>query len=222
VRPRDPLLLCLLRALLTSVADLLGPPCCASCDERLRRSAVFCAPCARTVARADPAGAEREPPALAFAAFGGAVAVALRRLKYEDRPDLARPLGELLRLLARERGVAAEVVVPVPLHPRRLVERGYNQAALLAWPVAAELGARFCAGALHRVRHTPQQALLDRAARLTNLDRAFEVKAPGALRGRRVLLVDDVATTGSTLAACRAEVLKAGALSVEAMVVARA
>jgi ComF family protein len=158
---------------------------------------------------------------VAFALYGGPVAVALRRLKYGDRPDLAGPLGHLLRRAARDARLCADLVVPVPLHPARLAERGYNQAALLGAAAASELGAPLAATALRRTRHTPQQARLDRARRLENVARAFQVRDPGRVRGRRVVLVDDVTTTGATLAACAEALRAAGAASVQALVVAR-
>jgi ComF family protein len=204
----------LLRALGALLADLLAPPACAACDARLRRRAVFCSACAHAVA---PAG---RSPIIAFAAYGGSVAAALRRLKYADRPDLAGPLGHLARHAARAARVRADLVIPVPLHPARLAERGYNQAALLGAEVARELSVPMAARALARTRHTPQQARLDRAARLHNVTGAFRVRAE--VRGKRILLVDDVCTTGATLAACTEALREAGALEVTSIVVARA
>lgn len=217
------LALALVRMLLAAVKGALAPPACAACDARVRARVVFCPACAATIV---PPPSARAAPCLddllAAGAFGGALAVALRRLKYQDRPDLAAPLGHLARGAARRAGLSADLVVPVPLHPRRLVERGYNQAALLAAEVAIELSAPLSARALVRRRHTPQQAHLDREARLRNMREAFHVRRPGAIRGLRVVLVDDVATTGSTLTACAEALLAAGAASVTAIVVARA
>jgi ComF family protein len=207
----------LLRALAAWLGDALAPPSCAACDARLARAAVLCPACARAVL---PAG---EPdPVVAFALFGGPIASALRRLKYGGRPDLARPLGHLVRRAARDAELAAGVVVPVPLHPARLAERGYNQAALLAAEAARELDVPLAARALRRTRNTPQQARLDRAHRLANVAGAFTVRDARAVRDKRVVLVDDVATTGATLAACTAALEAAGALSVIPLVVARA
>jgi ComF family protein len=207
-------------AVLSRLLDALAPPACAACDARLDRSAVLCAPCAEAVLPAAPASVGI--PVVAFALFGGSIAAALRRFKYDDRSDLARPLGHLLRRAARDARLSADLVVPVPLHPRRLAERGYNQAALLAAVVAHELGAPLAARALTRTRHTPRQARLDRANRLANVAGAFQVRTPAHVRGRRVVLVDDVATTGATLVACADALRRAGAASVTALVVARA
>ncbi|AUX25946.1 competence protein ComF [Sorangium cellulosum] len=221
-----------LRALAAAAARALSPPACAGCDAFLAEAAVFCAGCARTVAPWRPARAGCLPRGaigsssaadaalVAFAPFAGALADGIRRFKYGDRPDLARPLGRLLLCAAREAGVGADVVVPVPLHPRRLAERGYNQAALLAAHIAGGLGAKLAPRALCRVRSTAQQAQLPRELRLQNVAGAFRVRAPERVRGRRIALVDDVATTGATLAACHDALLGAGVASVTCLVLA--
>lgn len=228
-----------LRAALLLILDVLSPPTCAACDARVSRRAVFCAGCALTVLpleddRERPASASARrsdrragplPPAIrviAFAAFGGAVAIALRRLKFTSRPDLGRPLGDLARCAVRRVDLRADLVVPVPLHPRRLAERGYNQAALIARAVAEELRVPLAARALARIRSTARQATLDREARFENVREAFRVRDAAAVRGRRVVLVDDVLTTGATMDACTLALRDAGAASVTAVVVARA
>jgi ComF family protein len=209
------------------VGEALSPAGCASCDAPIPFRSVFCAECAGSIVR-DPAlgVGERSCPAglekaVAFCLFGGAVAAALRRLKYEERPDLARPLGHLLRRAARDADLGADVVIPVPLHPRRLADRGFNQAALLAAEVAQELQIPLVTRALARGRDTAQQAMLDRAGRLENLTGAFSTVNAARIRGRRVVLIDDVMTTGATLTACAEALLGAGAGSVAGLVVAR-
>jgi ComF family protein len=195
--------------------EALAPSRCAACDARVRWLTAFCAPCALT---AEP-GHEGSGGALVYA---GAVAAAIVRMKYGARPDLARPLGDLLwrSFEARAAPWRGGVVVPVPLHPARLAERGFNQSALLARRVVRRLDARFAPRGLARTRDTPRQAALDRAARATNLAGAFRVPDPAVVREQRVLLVDDVATTGATLAACTLALLDAGAASVGRAVVA--
>jgi ComF family protein len=211
----------LLRAVATWLADLLAPPACAACDARLRRRAVLCAACAQAVVPAAPLeAASGVPPVVAFALYGGPIAAALRRLKYGSRPELGGVLSHLARQAVRDAGLEADVVVPVPLHPVRLAERGYNQAALLGAGVAEEVGARMEARGLARTRHTPQQARLARGARLENVTGAFRVRVD--VGGKRVVLVDDVCTTGATLAACAEVLREAGAKEVVAVVVARA
>ncbi|MGD0524857.1 MAG: ComF family protein [Polyangiaceae bacterium] len=199
------------------LASVLAPPRCAACDASVARVAVFCASCAATVEAAPPG------PVAAAYVYGGAIADAIVRMKYSSRPDLARPLGDLLwrALAARDVSLRDALVVPVPLHPSRLAERGYNQSALLARRVAHHLRAPFAPLALARARDTPKQANLDREARLANVAGAFRVRQPARVRGRAVLVVDDVCTTGATLHACSSALRAAGAGAVEAVVLAR-
>jgi ComF family protein len=206
--------------MLDLIAAFLAPPRCAACDSPVARLAVFCAPCASTVQRADDAA----DGAIAAFVYGGAIADAITRFKYGTRPDLARPLGDLLwRAVAARAGLLRGcVVVPVPLHPVRLAERGFNQSALLARPVSRRLGAPFLPLALARVRDTPRQASLGREDRLGNVRGALAVRQPKGLRGRPILLVDDVRTTGATLAACTEAALEVGAGPVTTAVLARA
>ena len=190
----------------------LAPPCCSACDESVPLLTAFCPVCASTVQRAALHG----PHETAGFVYGGAVARAIGRLKYERRPDLARPLADLLwRAIEPCRaGLSGHVVVPVPLHASRLAERGFNQSALVARPLARRLGAPFWARALVRAKDTARQANLDREARDANVARAFVVPDPQRMRGRSVLLVDDVRTTGATLNACAAVLRAAGAAKV--------
>lgn len=149
--------------------------------------------------------------------YGGAVATAINKLKHRDRPDLARPLGDLVR--RRWRTASAPWVVPVPLHPLRLAERGYNQSALLARAMAKGGSAKVRFDVLRRRLPTASQQGLSASARRRNVADAFELTAD--VRGRRVVLVDDVCTTGATLAACAQVMFDGGAAEVGAQVVAR-
>ena len=210
------------------MGDLVAPSRCAACDSVVRRLIAFCPACAATVERvtleADTEdGLDADAPIATFA-YGGALAVAIARMKYERRPELARPLGHLFAsaLATRVTTLEGVLVVPVPLHPLRLAERGFNQSALLARHVCARLGGDFSPRALVRVRATERQASLDRAGRLRNVEDAFLTRRPERVEGRRVLLVDDVTTTGATLRACAQALGNAGALEVGSAVVARA
>jgi len=207
-----------LALLLEAAGALLAPPRCAACDDAVAVHAVFCPGCAATVIDAG-----QEPACSAVFLYGGAIATAIGRFKYEGRIDLARPLAEVLkRLLPALRAFGPDLVVPVPLHAARLVERGYNQSALLAAPLATALAVAYAPRAVVRARATPQQAALARPDRLRNLQSAFGARDPDVLYEKRVLLVDDVRTTGATLAACAEAVYRAGARGVHAAVLARA
>lgn len=204
--------------LLGLLGELVSPTRCAACDLRVPRRATFCPSCAVTV---EPAEAwSRKGGCLAAFEYGGAMATAIARLKYEDRPDLASRFAPSLLATARPLRGAVDLVVPVPLHPRRLASRGYNQSALLATPVARDLAVRLSPRGLVRLRDTPRQTALDRATRLANVHRAFRARDP-SVSGSRVLLVDDVRTTGATLEDCAAALHEAGARQVLALVLAR-
>jgi ComF family protein len=192
------------------VPSLLAPNRCAACDAPVRAGVVFCAPCAGSVERSHETGAPF--------VYGGALAKAITRFKYGPVPELGRPLGALLAGEALARGLGrARVVVPVPLHTSRLFERGFNQAALLAAPVARVLGLPLRARALVRTRPTASQAELDRSGRLRNVAGAFRARRP---LPQAVLLVDDVRTTGATQNACADALRAAGCPRVDWLVLA--
>ncbi|MDP1789561.1 MAG: double zinc ribbon domain-containing protein [Methylibium sp.] len=149
----------------------------------------------------------------------------LNALKFHDAIDLAAPLAQRLALALRRRTSSppVDLLLPVPLAAARLCERGYNQAALLGRQLAQQLGLHTEPQWLLRTSDTPHQTALPRAARLTNLRRAFSVEplALAALRDRHVALVDDVMTTGATAGELARVLHAAGAASVQVWVVAR-
>ncbi|MDB5212146.1 MAG: Competence protein phosphoribosyltransferase domain protein [Myxococcaceae bacterium] len=195
------------------VGELVAPTRCAACEELVAPRLLFCAACAPSVMSAG-----MQPVAQhAVFEYGGAVATAIVRFKYAGRSDLSARFADVM---AAHDVAGVDLVVPVPLHPQRLVERGFDQAALLAMPVARRRGIRCAPRALIRTRPTPPQASLDRAARSANVADAFECVMPSSVRGRSVLLVDDVRTTGATLGACMSELRRAGAREVRTLVLA--
>jgi ComF family protein len=188
--------------ILDGFLSLVAPPRCAGCDEPSDTTVVFCASCAALVDRIADPGAVFE--------YGGPVADAIQRFKYDGRSELGAALGLLMAGAACNWVGKVDAIVPVPLHWRRRRARGYDQAALLARPLAKSLGVPALLRGLRRVRNTPSQVELPHAERQQNIAGAF---APWSLRGvGRVLLVDDVQTTGATLRAA-SDALKAGGVS---------
>jgi ComF family protein len=162
----------------------------------------------------------RAPPVFAHASapwlHGGALAEAIHRLKYGGRSELAGTLGVLFSGADPPR---ADVVAPIPLHPQRLRQRGFDHAYLLAREASRRFGLPL-RGLLERTRATRAQVGLDRRARELNVRGAFRALRP--LEGVRVCLVDDVLTTGATAAAAARALLSAGAARVEVRTLARA
>jgi len=155
------------------------------------------------------------------ALFEGTVREAIHRLKYDYVRELAVPLGEMLSRFWEQTPLAGDVLVPVPLHARRLKERGYNQATLLAQRLGQATGIPVDDRALHRDRYTSSQTGLTAQQRRRNVDAAFSCRGTG-IAGKRVVLIDDVCTTGATLEACGEAMRDAHAKSVWALTVARA
>jgi ComF family protein len=157
------------------------------------------------------------------ARYDGVVGEALRQLKYEKALWLAPDLAQLLMncLNAEYPGMQFDLLAPVPLHHVRRRERGYNQSAVLAAELARHIRCRSMPGLLRRIRPTTTQTNLTAPQRLSNVLNAFESKKAKWLVGRRVLLVDDVMTTGATVDACAKALKKGGAQSVHVLTVAR-
>jgi ComF family protein len=160
-------------------------------------------------------------------AYGGATTQAILHLKHGRRRHLARPLGALLApAVAAAINSGVNALCPVPLHPRRLRQRGFNQALDLL-RVAERLARRPAArplvipDGLRRIRDTPALGWESPASRRRIVDGAFAVRRPEWAEGRRILLVDDVMTTGATLAECTRVLLRAGAAEVEVVALAR-
>ena len=144
-------------------------------------------------------------------------------LKYQDRTDLAPAMGRWMARAGREMLEAADLLVPVPLHWRRAWHRRYNQSGALARAVERQSGVKLRGELLRRVRATEQQVGLSRSQRASNVQGAFEVSTDqrSEIQGRRVVLIDDVLTSGATVDACARALLRAKAASVDVLVFAR-
>jgi ComF family protein len=235
-----------IRATLRHVVDVALPQLCPSCREPVD-GAGLCPACWRKLSFIAPPYCERlgipfpfddgpgllsmeaiaDPPAYdrarAAVRYDDIAKTLVHALKYGDRLDLAPTMGRWMAHAGRQLLAEADALVPVPLHWRRLWARRFNQSALLA-EIAAEAGGRTVVhGALTRVKATRQQVGLDKSARAQNVQGAFRVPADGkaAVVGRKLVLVDDVLTSGATVDACARVLLRAGAASVDVLVFAR-
>ena len=233
------------RPWVTAALDLVFPPLCPLCDRMLGagRRDPLCGACWEGLERIAPpwcrccgtplgieglCGACRiRRPRFAYARaallYGDLVREAIHAFKFGGRGGLANPLGDLLAGLGLSAlpGAAPDVLVPVPLHPRRARERGYNQALLLARRLERAWRVPVVADTLVRAVPTLPQADLDAAARRRNVRDAFAVRRPERITGRHVVLVDDVLTTGATAGECARTLYRAGAAAVGVLTVAR-
>jgi len=211
------------------VLDLAFPATCAGCRREGPPICDTCLPALDARARlapGTPIGLDGDLPwpllQLEWCApFAGVVRDALHGLKYAGEQRLAGPLGAAMARRWAVAGAGGDLLVPVPVHAQRRRERGYDQAELLARSAGQHLGLAV-AVALERHRATAAQFRLDRRERAGNVSGAFVATAAATrVRGRWVVLIDDVVTTGATLAACADVLLAAGAVAVSALTMAR-
>jgi ComF family protein len=234
------------RAAIGLAAEVALPPLCPACRETVGSSGL-CASCWSKLSFIAPPYCERlgipfpydpgpgvlsmeaiaDPPAYqrarAAVRFDDVSRALVHALKYGDRLDLAPTMGRWMANAGRELTAAADAIVPVPLHWRRQWARRFNQSALLAEVISHNSGAPVAHTALKRVKATPQQVGLSQSERALNVQGAFRVAGEGkaALTGQKLILVDDVLTSGATVEACARALLRAGAANVDVLVFAR-
>ncbi len=220
------------------VLDLLFPPWCVGCGAR---GSFFCSACQSSLPRLHPplcvkcgksltfstlcSGCENRPMDIAGISslfhFDGAVHQAIIQFKYKNVKALAAPLAQLMAEYLCAHPLPAEVLVPVPLHPRRLRERGYNQSSLLARELGKLASLPMVEGSLVRLKNTPPQTRTKSAEeRQGNVADAF-ICRDQRMAGKRILLIDDVCTSSATLDACASALKAAGATSVWGLTLAR-
>ncbi len=235
-----------LSKLQSRILSTLYPEFCAACDSHLGLDAdglceicllscepigVACPTCAKPTSGTRAlscAACIRRPSTTTIAScsavyyYGGQIAVALKQLKYAKRSNVARTIRPLLQEQFSSVAKHCDLAIAIPLHWRRLRKRGYNQALRLLLPLAKGSNLRVARNLLVRTRNTQAQARLNALDRTTNLQSAFHVRRPLQLHNQRILLLDDIVTTGSTLQAAAGALKDAGAGEVHCFVVARA
>jgi ComF family protein len=227
--------------------DLALPPLCPACREPLGDGAGLCAACWSKLSLIEPPYCARlgipftydpgpgllsmeaiaNPPAYgrarAAVRYDDTARALVLSYKYSDRLDLAPMMGRWMARAGRELLTDADALLPVPLHWRRLWARRFNQSAMLAHAISDMTGVQVLHDALKRVRPTPQQVGLSKAERAGNVQGAFRVPAEekANVAGRRLVLIDDVLTSGATADTCARALLRAGAAHVDVLVFAR-
>ena len=234
--------------MLLRLLNLLFPPQCLNCDARVPTHGTLCQPCWQQIQFiSDPMcdccglpfdydiGSNalcaqcmqaRPPYAHARAAFryDEHSRKLVTRLKYSDQTQLANIYGAWLAKAGADLLTGSDIIIPVPLHYFRFVGRRFNQSALLAQAVSKKTGVKNINNALKRIRHTTPQTGLTKAQRKDNVKGAFIVnpRYADSIKGKNILLIDDVLTTGSTIEQCSKILLKAGAMQVNVLTLARA
>ena len=220
-----------------NMLDLLFPPVCGGCSKPGSR---WCMDCQKRVNILDGilceiCGLPQDKPGVcgtclaerprfralrAWAVFSGPIQPALHRLKYRRDVSMGDAFASQMMPFVRSLNWKIDVVIPVPLGLQRLKERGYNQVAMIAKPLALALGMRYAPDGLMRRKETRSQVGLTKVERKANVQNAFQ--AGVGMNGKSILIMDDVSTTGSTLSAGAEALYSAGATDVYALTVARA
>ncbi len=236
--------------ILAGIADIIFPPCCVVCGELLQRhsslslcesclqgirfiSSPLC-PCCGVPFSGEEGDdhlcgqclMEEKPYALARSVgrYEGTILTAIHKFKYHGKTGIGKALGGIMADFASgiwEMGTF-DLIIPVPLHIKRLRERGFNQAVILARELSKRFHLPLDFSSLKRTRFTPPQVGMGRKERSANVKGAFSITNPRNITGKKILLIDDVYTTGSTLVECSRVLLDANAEAVAILTAARA
>ncbi|HPW45453.1 MAG TPA: ComF family protein [bacterium] len=212
-----------------SLLRIVYPPRCPLCGNFQTEELTICDECSARAIRVDAGpdisqlGAVYLDSCISCFAFEGGVRGCVHSFKYGEAINLAGFIGREIHSKLRQTE-EFDMIIPVPLHSRKLKLRGYNQAALIAEIVSKRSGKRAEKNLLKRIRNDSPQATLHRVERIRNVKSSFAIskRAEGVVRGKRILLVDDVMTTGATLNECAKILKKAGAAVVVGITFARA
>ena len=217
--------------------DLLFPPLCAGCKNKLvQGEALICTICFSSFPETDyhlsidnditHRFIGQTSITYGFALYKlrkqSLLEQVLFKMKYKNQPKIGEILGTLYGNILRKTAIMLTIdsIVPIPLHPKRLKERGYNQSNFFANGLSTSLQIPSYLTCVERIRHTPSQTNKNKEERKANLQSAFEVKQPELITGKHLLLVDDILTTGATLASCAKALLAQGAKQISIATIA--
>ncbi|GHB85885.1 ComF family protein [Persicitalea jodogahamensis] len=219
--------------------DLIFPRCCEACKEAMvGNEQIICTQCRATLPRVESDSVARSAVAAKFVAYKEVTGVAsflvftkrgkvqnlLHALKYQNKPEVGVLLGKMMAQELKESDgcPAADLIVSVPLHEKRRKERGYNQSDAIAEGLSEITGIPWSGSMLARIRYTKSQTGKTKTERQENVKDIFEAVNPQQIQGKRVILVDDVLTTGATLESCLNVLLRAGCDNIHIMTIAAA
>lgn len=222
---------------MTGLLDFLFPPICVCCDTKLVQGEIqICTTCFSSFPETDPHNAVENETVRRLIdkttiAYGlslyklrknSLLERALFAMKYKNQPKIGEIFGQQYGNMLCHTSIASAIdgIVPIPLHPKRLRTRGYNQSVLFAKGLAESLNLPLYVSCVERVRNTPSQTKKTKEARIINLQNAFAVTQPDLIADKHLLLVDDILTTGATLASCTKEFLTQGVAKISIATIA--
>src|SRR3989339_1851443 len=203
--------------IIKALLDLIFPPKCEVCNSLGHD--LFCQRCLAQISYLKPSTFVHS-----IGLYEGSLKKAIREIKYNKRTRLVKPLGEIMAryILANIGSKALDFLVPVPLHYNRLHERGFNQSELLSHQISNMIGVPTVIGLLHRIKDTKPQFDLPKKDRFKNVKGAFIINAPQFVINKKIALIDDIYTTGSTISECTKVLRDAGTEEIHVFTLSRA